>query len=310
MKFPQLHRSACILLATGFTFTSIFGLADAHCPANVTTLHPRIVAGAFLVIPVKINQTGPYDFVVDTGSQLNVIDPALATQLKVKAQGTVGVFASAVFSRASVAALDSLEAGPHLVSKPLFLIENLEPIQSADHKIRGIVGENFLSHFDVLIDYSRRLLCLDQAKLLQEHLRGDRIPLAASRHPDTGTTLFPRLLISVKLSDTGTRPILLQLDSGSDGPMLFAGNRELEKPILGRARLQNPGVDEARRAFALLPPQNVRIGNRVLREVHFMTPVHSDWDVPERDEDGMLPTLLFQRVFVSHADHYVIFDPR
>ena len=31
--------------------------------------------------------------------------------------------------------------------------------------------------------------------------------------------------------------------------------------------------------------------------------------MPARDEDGLLPTVLFQRVFICHADHYVIFDP-
>ncbi len=29
-----------------------------------------------------------------------------------------------------------------------------------------------------------------------------------------------------------------------------------------------------------------------------------------RDEDGVLPTVLFQRVFICVADHYAVFDPR
>jgi hypothetical protein len=36
----------------------------------------------------------------------------------------------------------------------------------------------------------------------------------------------------------GTRPILLQLDSGSDGPILYAGNKETELPLLKRAKLR------------------------------------------------------------------------
>ncbi len=42
-----------------------------------------------------INHTGPFDFMVDTGSQLNVIDPRLAAQLNLKSQGTVGLVTTA-----------------------------------------------------------------------------------------------------------------------------------------------------------------------------------------------------------------------
>ncbi len=62
---------------------------------------------------------------VDTGSQLNVIDPALAVQLNLKSQGTVGLVATAAYSQASVAILDSLEAGSHVVVKPLVVVHDL-----------------------------------------------------------------------------------------------------------------------------------------------------------------------------------------
>ena len=49
-------------------------------------------------------------------------------------------------------------------------------------------------------------------------------------------------MISVRLSDTGARPILLQIDSGSDGPILFGGKKELEKYLLKRATRPGPEV--------------------------------------------------------------------
>jgi hypothetical protein len=269
-----------------------------------------MVAGALLVIPVRVNQSGPYDFLVDTGNQFNVIDPALATSLQVKAQDTVGVIATKTYFNASVSALDSLEAGSHVVSRPMVVIEDLGPIQAADPKIRGALGENFLSHFDVLIDYRHGLLCLGQTSVMGNDLRGERIPLVSSRHPETEMPSSPRLVISVNLSDTGSRPILLQLDSGADGQMLFAGNQNLEQSILRRARLQSPQVGEAHRAYAILPPQDVRIGNRIIRNVNFVTQVHAAQNVPDPEEDGSLATVLFQRVYISHGGHYVIFDPR
>ena len=78
MKFPSLCCSLCVLLATAIAFIAISTQAETRCPGNIVTIRPRLVANALLVIPVKINQSGPFDFMVDTGSQLNLIDPALA----------------------------------------------------------------------------------------------------------------------------------------------------------------------------------------------------------------------------------------
>ena len=311
MKFPSLFCSCLsILFTTAITFTSISSQAETRCPGNIAGLRPRLVAGALLVIPVKINQSGPFDFMVDTGSQLNVIDPALAVQLKLESRGTVGLVATAAYSQASVAVLDSLQAGSQMVSKPLAVIQDLGPIQAADPRIRGVLGENFLAHFDVLIDYSHGLLCLDEGKLMEKYVQGERIPLVTSSHPETDVPFSQRLVVSVNLSDTGTRPILLQVDSGSDGPILYTGNRELQQPLLKRAKPQGPEVRDARKAFAVLPPQDVRLGRRMFRNVPFVTPASASQNVPDREEDGILATVLFQRVYIGHSDRFIIFDPR
>jgi hypothetical protein len=310
MKLPLLHASVAVLIATGFPFTSISSHAETRCPAGVSSLHPRIVAGALLVIPVEINQSGPYDFMVDTGSQLTVIDPALASQINLKPQGTVGLVATAASSQATVGFLDSLQAGSKVVANPLVVIQDLTPIQAADPQIRGVLGENFLAHFDVLIDYSKKLLCLDEARILEKDIRGERIPLQPSTHPETDVPFTARLVISVNLSDAGTRPVLLQVDSGSDGPILYAGNQKLEQPLLRRAKLQGSEVNGARRAFAVLPPQDMRLGNRLIRNVPFVTSAGGARNVPHRDEDGLLATVLFQRVYISHSSQFIIFDPK
>ena len=310
MKFPSHCCSLGIILATAIAFTAISSQAETRCPGNIAGIRPRLVANALLVIPVKINQSGPFDFMVDTGSQLNVIDPALAAQLNLKSQGTVGLVATAARYQASVGELDSLQAGSQTVLKPLAVIQDLGPIQAADPSIRGVLGENFLAHFDVLIDYSHGLLCLDEAKVMEKYVRGERIPLVTPSHLETEVPFSERLVVSVNLFDTGTRPILLQVDSGSDGPILYAGNREFEQPLLKRARLQGPEVSWARRAFAVLPPQDMRLGSRIVRKVPFVTPANGSLNAPDREEDGILATVLFHRVYISHSDRFVIFDPR
>jgi len=69
-------------------------------------------------------------------------------------------------------------------------------------------------------------------------------------------------------------------------------------------------VSKAQRAFAVLPLQDMRIGSRTLSHVYFVTPVSVEQNVPTMEADGLLPTVLFQRVFISGSDHYVVFDPK
>jgi Aspartyl protease len=284
--------------------------AESRCPGSAASVTPRFVQRALIVIPVRINQTGPYDFMVDTGSQVTVIDPLLAAELNVKTQGTVGLVSVARYAQASVTVLDRLEAGSHTVEKPLAMIQDLRGIQAADPRIRGVLGENFLAHFDVLIDYPHNLLCLDETNSMRLIVRGDHIPLVPSQDSKGEMPFTERLVVSVHLSGAGTREILLQLDSGSDGPILYAGTKKRELRILDQATRQGAHVSEAQRAFAVLPPQDMLIGSHSLSRVSFVTPVSTGKDVPSRQEDGLLPTVLFQRVFISSSDHYVIFNFR
>ena len=303
----QIELIGCLSLAT---MTVPILPAASHCPGNITGVTPRFVQGALIVIPVKINETGPYDFVVDTGNQLTVIDPSLALELDLKPQGTIGVISIASYAQASLTILESLDAVSHVVDKPLAIVQDLGEIKAADARIRGILGENFLAHFDLLIDYFHRILCLDQTTAMRQRVQGEHIPLVAAKHPENELPFAERLVVPVHLSGSGNQEILLQLDSGSDGPVLYSGNKERELKILDQATRQEANVSKLPQAYAVLPVQDMRIGSFTLGRISFVTPVNPGKNIPNREEDGLLPTLLFQRVFISGPDHFVVFDPR
>jgi predicted aspartyl protease len=281
--------------------------AEPRCPANIAAVTPRFIRRALIVIPVKVNHAGPFDFMVDTGAQITVVDPSLASQLGLKPQGTVGLVSAASHAHTPVAVLDSLEAASHVVERALVLTLDLAPFQAADPRIRGVLGENFLAHFDLLIDYRRKLLCLDHTRMMRDEVHGEHVPLSAPQHHEDEAPFTERLVIPVLLSGTGTRQVLLQLDSGSDVPVLY---EKTKLPLLESAMLLESSMSKARVPFAAFEPQVMRIGTRTLGHVSFVTPVSVAKEMPARDEDGLLPTVLFQRVFICHADQYVIFDPR
>jgi hypothetical protein len=285
--------------------------AQPHCPGNTASVTPRFVQHALIVIPVRINQSGPFDFIVDTGSQVTVIDPSLAAELSLKAQGRVGLVSVSSVARASATVLDTLEAGSNVLEKSPAIVQDLRRIQAVDPRIRGVLGESFLAHFDLFVDYPHKLLCLDETGAMRNSIRGERIPLVPPQHPENELPYMERLVISVHLSGTGTRAILLQLDSGSDGPILYADSKDPEVQVLERSAAQQGGnATSAQRAFAVMPPQIMQIGNHILAHVSFVTPVSVQESLPGRNEDGLLPTLLFQRVLISGGGRYVVLDPK
>jgi hypothetical protein len=283
--------------------------AEPRCPGNTASVTPRLVQHALIVIPVRINQAGPFDFMVDTGSQVTLIDPSLAAQLDLKPQSKVALVSVASYAQASATVLDTLEADSKVVEKTPAIVQDLRPIQAADPRIRGVLGESFLAHFDLFVDYQHKLLCLDETSAMRNGVRGEHIPFVPPQYPEDELPFMERLVISVRLSGTGRRPILLQLDSGSDGLILFARS-EANSTLLRQATLQVDGVTRKQCAFAVLPPQDMQIGTRTLSHVYFVTPVSVEQNVPTMETDGVLPTVLFQRVFISGLGHYVVFDPK
>ena len=304
-------RRILLLAAISLTLTIPRAIeAEPRCPGNAASITPRFVQHALIVIPVRINQSGPFDFIVDTGSQVTVIDPSLAAELTLKTLGRVGLVSVSSVAQASATVLDTLEAGSQVVEKSPAIVQDLRRIQAADRRIRGVLGESFLAHFDLFVDYPHKLLCLDETSAMRNSVRGERIPLVRSPDPGNELPYMERLVISVHLSGTGTRAVLLQLDSGSDGPILYAASKNPDVEALERSAARQGGnLTSAQRSFAVMPPQIMQIGNHIFAHISFVTPVSVQENLPGRGEDGLLPTLLFQRVLISRGERYVVFDP-
>jgi hypothetical protein len=84
---------------------------------------------------------------------------------------------------------------------------------------------------------------------------------------------------------------------------------EVQAPVHA-AVLQGGHATPAQRAFAVVPLQKMQPGNRILSQISFVTPVVVAKNYPRQHEDGLLPTVLFRRIFISGGDHYVVFDPK
>ena len=140
MSNPKLLTSVAV---AAFTATGLHG--EKRCPGNVPSVSLRQVQGAVNVVSVVVNGAGPFDFLVDTGAQTTTVDEQLASQLRLPVVGTAGVSGAATYGRRAHTQLARVEIGGHLVNDVLAVIESLADLRGADPRIRGIVGENFLT---------------------------------------------------------------------------------------------------------------------------------------------------------------------
>jgi hypothetical protein len=62
-------------------------------------------------------------------------------------------------------------------------------------------------------------------------------------------------------------------------------------------------------AFTVLPPQDMQIGILAFRQISFVTLAGTEKDVPKVEVDGLLPTAIFRRVYISYADRFVVLEP-
>lgn len=281
--------------------------AAPRCPGNVASLTLRLVQGSLIIVPVEINHSGPYDFLVDTGAQISTVDSSLAVNLGLKAQGTTGIGGIATYARYAFANLDLLQAGTHIIPNSLVVIQDLKQLKEADPRIRGILGDNFLEHFDILIDNRLHLLCLDDSHALALAIRGEHVTLVEPRRTQDDLPFTRPIIVSARLSAAKAAPMLLRLDSGSNAPVLYETCPQIRN--MSRTSVLRRVVNGVDQAFAVFAAQDLELGTKYVRQVPFVVPMNSLGDGPPPREDGILPTVAFQRVFISSAGRYISLDP-
>jgi len=283
--------------------------AEPHCPGNVSSLNLRRVQDALIVARVYINHKGPYDFLVDTGSQITSIDPAIAAELHLKIEGTTGVSGVATHSSSAYSHLDLVEAGGSSVPGVLAVVQDLADFRKADSNLRGILGENFLTHFDLLIDNRQQMLCLDQSGALARAVKGERIPLATPYGPQDDLPFTQPVIAPARLALADEVPMLLRLDSGSSALLLYAVKPRLLPASVNGASSFTRVINGEQQTFAVLPAQGVRVGSIVVNRVPIVVPMNAVGSGPGPREDGLLPTMAFARVFISYRENYATFEP-
>src|SRR6266436_10097905 len=132
-------------------------MTSATISLNSAKVKFRLAGGAqpLILLPVQVNDRGPFDFILDTGAGTSLLSSDLAKQLEVKVIGSKEGQSAGGKVAVSLARVASLAVGETKLDDVDVGIVDLAQIgKTVGAKIDGDLGYNFLKHFRVTIDYS------------------------------------------------------------------------------------------------------------------------------------------------------------
>lgn len=157
--------------------------AQVGCPADVKAIPLHWLNQHQMIVGVSINHSGPYDFLLDTGTQMTVVDLTLAADLHLRSRGNAKVAGVSFQGPALYSKLDQFEVGDHVATNQPVLVYDMKNVQAEGFALRGLLGEDFLSHYDVLIDKAHNVLCIDDTGAMVENMKVGRISPPPSPPP-------------------------------------------------------------------------------------------------------------------------------
>jgi Aspartyl protease len=150
------------LMAAALFISATLLTAEPHCSANLAVQPSRSSSNHHQVIlEAYVNNAGPYAFLVDTGSQVTMIDESLASELHLETTTRAGIVGVSLHGKGGKYALvDSVRVGEEAKVERFYVIAfDMKDIVSAHYAIRGLIGGDFLSHFNETIDNTNNRVC-------------------------------------------------------------------------------------------------------------------------------------------------------
>ena len=262
-----------VALRHGFQ-AAILGIAIGACSLS-GAVKLQILEGRPLVEGVYVNGHGPYRFLLDTGANVNLIETSVARRIGMKTTFEDTVESSIGKARFPGSENNTIDLGDVRADHQKFQYSDLDTLHILSPNIQGVLGQQFLSAFDYLID-----------------VRGKRLEFG-KQEPRGSRTQFQSLdgrnAVSTSLG-------YLVLDSGAPNVMLFGvrGAMGDRRDVLTLTGSQSAGM-VARKLT--IEGQNVWRGDAVA--------------IPGEGESGiagLMPLSLFKAVYVCNSQGYIEFE--
>jgi hypothetical protein len=295
--------AATVLLTFALLLKATYLPALINGQANVARVPMKEIAGEE-VVQVSINGTGPYNFILDTGSNVTIMRSELIRKLHLSSGPPIPIVTATGETSGHRMIIESMAIAGLAVEH--LEINALDRVRLLNGRVQGILGENFLKNFDILIDNEQQTLFIDRTSSLEGTVAGERLSFSRFGSFDYKPTQ-DRIVVELKIPSFIGKPLLFLVDSGIDTATLYPppGGQAL------RALQSSQHVsvsDLSERRDCQIQKAALEIGGDTFRGLELVA--CEDLTRNKMDTDGLLPTRVFHRFFISHRGEYVIVNPR
>jgi predicted aspartyl protease len=217
-NFENFVRGACVVAMLFALTVPAAGEPARTTPDLIATVGTRSDLFMRMTVPVTIEGRGPYQFVVDTGSDRTVVSQELATLLNLAAGDTVTMHSMTGVAEQSTVIVPTLTVAGQTTNDI-----NAPALLQAYLGSHGLLGIDSLKGRRVVMDFAKRTLSILRA--------GEREAYDADTIVVTARSKYGQLVL-VDADVDGT-PITVIIDSGADTSV---GNAPLRALLAKRNR--------------------------------------------------------------------------
>lgn len=212
-----LHPAFVPLLPALLLIPAVGAQPPVPGPGDVDVIRTTTDANARMTVPVRLANQGPFDFLIDTGSQNTVISSSLASQLALEPYARARLVGVAGEQMVDTVSIDQIDLG----SRSYYSLR-APTLERADIGADGILGLDSLQQQRVLIDFAKSRILVSDAKSLGGN-RGFDIVVTARRRSG-------QLIVTEAMID-GVR-VNVVIDTGAEYSI---GNRALQQALRKRS---------------------------------------------------------------------------
>jgi predicted aspartyl protease len=273
-----------------FTFTGVCQSLRAQ-----TEIHFRLAHNTLVVVPVMAGKEGPFDFVLDTGADTSVVDPSIKTRLSMASDGSVEQTTLAGVQTLTSGRIPSLWIGSVQATDVSVLVQDLSELRKMDSRIVGIAGQDFLSRFNYMLDYDKRVLRFEKNNEIRDYLEGERLAIETNGN---------RMFLRSEAQSRKRTNLRLLLDSGANSVVLLHTPSQSLQLQLEASGFETTSSGHVGLQIARI--HDLIVGSEKFHDLPVALPAA---EPSEHIGDGLLPTVLFHTLYVNSRERFVILNP-
>lgn len=220
-----------------------------------------------IIVKVRINESEPMDFLLDTAASQTVIDRRVAAENFLDKQGSFPVMAAGGMVPTQMTTINKMTLGDVDIGNVQALMLDLSPqARQMGKPIGGILGENVLKRFAITVDYTKQQVVFNDANSYKPPAGATVVGFTQKQGP------------TVKASLNGTNEVTFLVDTGAAFNNL--PTKIADHYLTGQTphTTEGTGLDGRPVKLATLVMPTVKIGSQSVRAVTFTYSVDQDKD--------------------------------